>query len=68
VDPTIETALFQPFVTTKGKGKGRGLGLFVVQQLLDAEGCAISLLQKRNDKGRRYIFELDFSGALRDAE
>ena len=68
VDPTIETALFQPFVTTKGKGKGRGLGLFVVQQLLDAEGCAISLLQKRNDKGRRYVFELDFSGALRDAE
>jgi signal transduction histidine kinase len=66
IDPKIESALFQPFVTAKGKGKGRGLGLFVVQQLLDAEGCAISIQQKRNAHGRRYIFELDFTGALRD--
>lgn len=68
IDPTIESALFQPFVTTKGKGSGRGLGLFVVQQLLDAEGCAISVQQKRNTQGRRYIFEIDFTGALRDPE
>jgi signal transduction histidine kinase len=68
IDPTIESALFQPFVTTKGKGKGRGLGLFVVQQLLDAEGCAITVPQKRNSHGRRFIFEIDFTGALRDPE
>lgn len=68
IDPNIESALFQPFVTTKGKGKGRGLGLFVVQQLLDAEGCAISLLTKRNKNDRRYIFEIDFTGALRDSD
>jgi signal transduction histidine kinase len=68
IDPTIESALFQPFVTTKGKGKGRGLGLFVVQQLLDAEGCTISLQQIRNNHGRRYIFDLDFTGALRESD
>jgi len=68
IDPSIESALFEPFVTAKGKGRGRGLGLFVVQQLLDAEGCAISVEQKRNIHGRRYIFELDFTGALREPD
>ena len=68
IDPSIESALFQPFVTTKGRGKGRGLGLFIVQQLLDAEGCAINLLNRRNKHDRRYIFEIDFTGALRDSE
>ena len=64
VDPSVETTLFEPFVTTKGRGKGRGLGLFVVQQLLDSEGCHISLLPARNAHNRQYVFEIDFTGVL----
>lgn len=64
IDTSVEESLFQPFITTKGRGKGRGLGLFIVKQLLDSEGCNISLLPIRNEQGRRYIFEIDFSGGL----
>ena len=64
VEESVEEALFEPFVTTKRTGEGRGLGLFVVRQLLDSESCEISLLPDRNEQGRRYIFELDLSGAV----
>ena len=64
VDESVEDTLFEPFVTMKSKGEGRGLGLFVCQQLLDSESCQISLLPDRNDHGRRFTFELDFSGAV----
>jgi signal transduction histidine kinase len=67
-DPSIENSLFEPFVTKKGKGKGRGLGLFIVRQLLDSEGCAISLLPKRNHHNRLYIFEINFTEALHGSE
>ena len=53
--------LFDPFVTMKPKGNGRGLGLFIVNQLLDAVGCTISLSHKRNSHNKRYIFILNFS-------
>jgi len=62
INPSIETTLFEPFVSTKGRGKGRGLGLFVVQQLLDSEGCSIILLP--HPTGRPHTFEIDFTGAL----
>ncbi|MDQ1591089.1 MAG: hypothetical protein QOG71_1716 [Pyrinomonadaceae bacterium] len=68
IESTVETSLFEPFVTTKRKGKGRGLGLFIVRQLLDSEGCAISLLPKRNANNRQYVFELNFTGALHGSE
>jgi signal transduction histidine kinase len=64
VDPSVEGILFDPFVTRKRRGEGRGLGLFVVKQLLDSESCSILLLPDRNSRRRRYIFEIDFSGAL----
>ena len=64
IDDLVEESLFEPFVTTKRRGEGRGLGLFVVRELLDSESCGILLLQDRNDRGKRYIFELDLSGAL----
>ena len=54
----------EPFITCKGKGEGRGLGLFIVSQLLDSEGCSISLLDERNDNDRRYIFEINWEGAV----
>jgi signal transduction histidine kinase len=64
IDPSIESSLFQPFVTTKPKNVGRGLGLFIVRELLDSSGCSISLLPDRNRFGRRYIFQIDFTGAI----
>jgi C4-dicarboxylate-specific signal transduction histidine kinase len=64
VSPSIEHQLFRPFVTAKPKGTGRGLGLFISRQLLDASNCQISLLPTRNHSDRRYVFRIDFSGAL----
>jgi signal transduction histidine kinase len=66
VDPSVEGTLFEPFVTAKGKGKGRGLGLYIVQQLLESEGCSIRLMPLRNIDGRMYMFEIDLTGVLRD--
>jgi signal transduction histidine kinase len=66
IDPSIETSLFQPFVTTKPKNIGRGLGLFIVRELLDSSGCSISLLPDRNEFDRRYIFQMDFTGAINE--
>lgn len=63
VEESVEDILFEPFVTMKRKGEGRGLGLFVSRQLLESESCGIELLWDRNDRGRRYVFELDLSGA-----
>jgi signal transduction histidine kinase len=64
VSPSVEHQLFQPFVTTKPKGTGRGLGLFINRQLLEASNCQILLLPNRNQFKRRYIFRIDFTGAL----
>lgn len=64
VDESVEESLFDPFVTTKRSG--RGLGLFVVRQLLDSESCGVMLLPDRNGHGRRFVFEVDFSGAIDD--
>lgn len=66
VDPAVESTLFEPFVSAKSAGKGRGLGLYIVQQLLDSEGCTIRLMPQRNVYGRMFTFEIDLTGALRD--
>jgi signal transduction histidine kinase len=64
VEPAFEETLFDAFVTSKPRGKGRGLGLFIVQQLLDVDGCRVELLPERNGAGRRYRFALDLGGVL----
>lgn len=64
VDESVEESLFDPFVTMKRTGEGRGLGLFVCCQLLESESCELVLLPERNERGRRYAFELDLSGAV----
>lgn len=64
IDPAVEDRIFQPFITTKPKMVGRGLGLFIVQQLLETEGCEILLLNKKNDTGNRYIFQLNMNSVI----
>lgn len=64
VDPQVEDALFEPFVSKKPKGAGRGLGLFIVKQLLDAEGCDIELDPQRNEFGRRNVFVIDLASVM----
>lgn len=68
IDPAIEGSLFEPFVSKKPKSRGRGLGLFIVTQLLDTEGCSISLTSKRNGNNRLHQFKLDFAGAVHGSD
>ncbi len=64
VHDSVRDSLFEPFVTRKPRGEGRGLGLFVVRQLLDLENSEIRLAPNKNARGRLYLFEVDFSGAI----
>ena len=64
VETNIQEQIFQPFVTAKPKTVGRGLGLFIVQQLLESVGCEMILLNKKNDYGRRYIFQMNMAAVV----
>ena len=67
IAPRVESSLFEAFVTTKPRDRGgRGLGLFVVQQLLNGDGCTVRLLPERDSDGRRRAFEIDLSNVKRD--
>jgi signal transduction histidine kinase len=66
IDPSVEPALFEPFISAKAKGEGRGLGLFIVKQLLDSEGCSLGVLPDRNKHRRLFKFQIDFRGAIRE--
>lgn len=66
IDPAVEHAIFEPFISAKGKGKGRGLGLFIVKQLLDSDGCHVGVVPERNRYKRLYKFQIDLRGVLSD--
>lgn len=66
IDPSVEHAIFEPFISAKAKGQGRGLGLFIVKQLLDSEGCSVGLLPERNKRRRMFKFQIDLRGALHE--
>ena len=62
VDRNYETSLFDIFVSAKpDRDTGQGLGLFIVRNLLDSDGCEITLLPDRNQQGRRYKFAVNLS-------
>ncbi|MFE7076825.1 ATP-binding protein [Streptomyces sp. NPDC057620] len=67
IDRSVESTLFEPFVSFKKRGEGRGLGLYVVGQLLDSEGCRIELVGDRNENGRLYKFQVNLGGMRVDA-
>jgi signal transduction histidine kinase len=66
IDPSVEGALFEPFISAKARNEGRGLGLFIVKQLLDSEGCQVGVVPERNHANRLYKFQLDLRGALHE--
>jgi signal transduction histidine kinase len=66
IDPSVEHAIFEPFISAKAKGQGRGLGLFIVKQLLDSEGCNVGVLPERNKFRRLYKFQIDFRGSIHE--
>ncbi|OBZ07565.1 hypothetical protein A8L34_25880 [Bacillus sp. FJAT-27264] len=55
--PKYEHTLFHPLVTGKARN-GRGMGLYIVRELLRSFNADIELLQTRNERGYRYIFEI----------
>jgi signal transduction histidine kinase len=65
VDPSLETAIFEPFVSGRSGEQGRGLGLFIARQVLGDDDVTIHL-GRREDDGRRRSFVLDFSAATRE--
>lgn len=67
IDRSVESTLFEPFVSFKKRGEGRGLGLYVVTQLLDSEGSGIELAGDRNKNGRLYKFQVNLGGMRVDA-
>lgn len=62
VKPSIEDAIFELFVSDKPDRAGSGLGLFICRQLLEAEGCSITLDDERNGDGRRFKFLVNLGG------
>ena len=67
IDKTVESNLFQPFITTKPRGVGRGLGLYIVAQMLDVLNSEIILLPERNSHGQRFKFAIILKGAVKNA-
>jgi signal transduction histidine kinase len=66
VDPGLETAIFEPFVSGRAGDEGRGLGLFIARQVLNDDSVTIYLGEPEQD-GRRRSFVLDFAGAISEA-
>lgn len=66
IDPSVESALFEPFISAKTRNEGRGLGLFIVKQLLDSEGCHVGVVPERNRAKRLFKFQLEMRGALHE--
>lgn len=64
IEPSIQDRIFQPFISAKPKTIGRGLGLFIVQQLLESDGCDILLLSEKNNYGRKHIFQINLSSVI----
>lgn len=65
VEPHYEESLFELFVTSKpDRDSGQGLGLFIVRELLRADGCDITLQPERNADGRRFRFLVNLGAVV----
>jgi signal transduction histidine kinase len=65
VDPHYEEILFDIFVTAKPeRDSGQGLGLFITTELLRIDGCEVTLLPDRNDRGNRFKFSVNLRSLI----
>lgn len=65
VDPAYEENLFEIFVSAKpSSDRGQGLGLFIVSQLLGADGASLSLAPDRNGDGNRFKFAVNMASVI----
>ncbi|MCU7841246.1 MAG: ATP-binding protein [Candidatus Thiodiazotropha sp. (ex Troendleina suluensis)] len=63
IRPSLESSIFDPYISDKPSSEASGLGLHVVSTFLEVERCNIQLSSKRNWLGRKYEFILDMTGA-----
>lgn len=59
VRPSLESSIFDAYVSDKPKSEGSGLGLHVISTFLELERCSIRLGTVRNSLGRRFEFVVD---------
>lgn len=68
VDPSYEDTIFDMFVSAKpASERGQGLGLFIVSQLLAADGGSIALAPERNTEGRHNKFVVNLASVIQGA-
>lgn len=63
VDPALEPAIFEPFVSGRSTEEGRGLGLFITRQVLRDDNATVHLGEADGDRRKR-TFVIDLSGAV----
>ncbi|SMD07699.1 Signal transduction histidine kinase [Desulfocicer vacuolatum DSM 3385] len=56
MSPDVQTAVFEPYFTTKKPGEGTGLGLAVVHGIVKKHGGHIHVESKENVGSRFYLF------------
>lgn len=65
IDPNYEDSIFDMFISAKpASERGQGLGLFISSQLLEADGCSISLSADKNRDGRRHKFIVNLGAVM----
>jgi len=63
VRPSLESSIFDAYVSDKPRAESSGLGLHIVTTFLELEKSSIRLTPERNSLGRRFQFEVDLTGA-----
>ena len=63
IRPSLESSIFDAYVSDKPRAESSGLGLHVVSTYLELEKSSIYLTSAQNSLGRKYQFVVDLSGA-----
>jgi signal transduction histidine kinase len=63
IRPSLESSIFDAYVSDKPRAESSGLGLHIVTTFLELERSTIRLTPERNRLGRRFQFEIDLTGA-----
>lgn len=65
VAPAYEDSIFEIFMSAKPAAeRGQGLGLFIVSQLLAADGASVSLSSDKNEDGNRFKFVVNLASVV----